>query len=139
MSWTTPKVDWTSQDYYSTVAWNRVRTNMQEVAQLCPTIDKPEPVILDISISRGSFSLPYVSLVNALEQSLLNISNALDDPLIAHFNKVTWYARKSSNYTHNPSYQDWIRWEQFLLTAYTAISLMDKFNYVCAEITCGEA
>lgn len=107
MSWNSPKVNWAPTDYFQLEDWNRIVDNAQYLYDfLNATFAWKDCVLKDTA------ALPYYDIVNNLEQNLYSLSQT-PGFVIVEFTATTWQPRTSTLYTHNPSYQDFNRWEKF--------------------------
>lgn len=118
MSWTTPKTDWKSSDYFLLEDWNRIVSNAQELYNLIgATFSWRDCVLADTA------AMPYYDIVNNLENNLADLQSTLGQPFI-QFLRTVWYPRTSTSWTHNPSAEDFIRWEEFEKTLYKWYNIM---------------
>ena len=138
MSWVNPKTDWRSNDYFNVGDWERIVNNIQYLANAYPNYELQSPNLANINLDRDALSLPYVSLINKLEQNLTLLYDILNEPDEVQWQKVIWYNRLDSNYVRNPDYTDWIRWEKLLLDIYNVISKFVKMSYISNEFISGE-
>ena len=105
MAWSEPKRDWLKSDYFLLEDWNRIVANAQFLYELLEaTFYWRDCQLADTA------ALPYYDLVNNLESNLLDLYESSGFDFI-EFKATTWHARTSSEWTHNPSAEDFIRWE----------------------------
>lgn len=99
------KLNWTESDVFTVGDWNRIVRAARERFQILGIMSQwevcPEAVSTD---------LPYYTIVNALESNLAHLSEAAK----LQFASTVWYPVTHNEYTHNPSYQDFNRWEELL-------------------------
>lgn len=107
MSWLEPKQQWQSTDIFSLEDWNRITGNARYLYDILDaTFEWKECVLEDTA------AIPYYDIINNLEENLYNLSQAVSHTDV-RFVATTWHPRTSKNYTHNPSYLDFNRWERF--------------------------
>ena len=107
MTWVDSKIDWVPTDYFLLQDWQRIVNNgLYLYDYLGATFSWKE-----CSLS-STTDLPYYYIVNNLEDNLKGLS---DVPNLASvsFTPTIWYPRTHDLYTHNPSFEDFIRWEKF--------------------------
>lgn len=105
MAWSTPKKDWLRSDYFLLDDWNRIVANAQFLYELLgATFSWRDCYLADTA------AMPYYDLVNNLESNLLDLCKSFGFDFI-EFEATTWHARTSSEWSHNPSAEDFIRWE----------------------------
>ena len=138
--WSTPKVDWKPIEYFNIEDWQRIRGNLEYLRDRLHAMGTRMPALLETDTGRGYSELPYVHLVNNMEQNLADLREILGADFTEEVAQKTWYARLDSMYTSNPTYQDWNRWERVLLLVYEAIQYIDTyvFSLVSGTSYCGE-
>lgn len=107
MPWTEPKTDWVSTDYFLLQDWQRIVNNgLYLYSYLNATFEWR-----DCNLN-STTDLPYYDIVNKLEDNLEDLSKV---PNLAStlFVPTIWYPRTHEKYTHNPSFEDFTRWEKF--------------------------
>lgn len=139
--WTTPKVDWTALDYYNIEDWQRVRSNLEHVYTWLQNLKDSGPPLLETDTGRGEDELPYVHLVNNMEQNLANLQETLGVNFTEDVAQKTWYERLDIMYNSNPTYADWNRWEVILQLVYEVLEYIDTylFSTVAGTCKCGSA
>lgn len=125
--WTTPKVNWQSFDYFNIEDWQRVRSNLEHVRSWMLSAGLGPSPLLDTDTGRGYEELPYVHLVNNMEENLAKLQKTFGVSFTEDVAQKTWYERLDTMYRSNPTYQDWNRWETILLRAYESIQYIDNF------------
>lgn len=118
MSWTTPKTDWKSSDYFLLEDWNRIVSNAQELYNLIGAIFPWRNCVLE-----NTAAMPYYDIVNNLENNLADLQSTFGQSFV-QFLRTTWYPRTSTSWTHNPSAEDFIRWEEFEEMLYNGYKLL---------------
>ena len=134
--WSTPKIDWKSIDYYNISDWQRVRSNLEHLRDILLEMGLPIPDIHITDTGRGDTELPYVHLVNNMEQNLAELREAFGVNFTEDVAQRTWYARLDVLYTSNPTYADWNRWELILQRVYESIQYIDTYVYTPISSTC---
>lgn len=105
MAWVTPKTDWATSEYFLLSDWNRIVGNAQELYNIIgATFPWRNCTLADTA------ALPYYDIVNNLESNLSDLKSTFGFSFI-EFVKTTWYARTDALWTHNPSAEDFSRWE----------------------------
>lgn len=127
--WTTPKVDWKATDYYNIEDWQRVRNNLEYLRDWLQNLKTSGPPLLETDTGRGYNELPYVHLVNNMEENLAELQEILGVSLTEDVARKTWYDRLDIMYAGNPTYQDWNRWENILLLVYMSIQYIDTYVF----------
>lgn len=107
MSWLEPKQQWQSTDIFSLEDWNRITGNARYLYDMLDATFEWKECILE-----DTAAIPYYDIINNLEKNLYNLSQVVSYTNVG-FVATTWYPRTSENYTHNPSYLDFNRWERF--------------------------
>lgn len=120
MAWIKPKRDWLKSDYFLLEDWNRILDNAQFLYELFGA----EFAWRDCKLA-DTAALPYYDLVNNLEQNLLDLCRASGFDFV-EFEATTWHARTSSEWSHNPSAADFIRWETLVHQLYLWYNIMMK-------------
>jgi hypothetical protein len=134
--WTPPKVNWQSIDYFNIEDWQRVRSNLEHLCNcLADAGFVPKP-LLDTDTGRGYEELPYVHLVNNMEENLANLQETFGVSFTEDVAQKTWYERLDIMYSSNPSYVDWNRWETILLRVYESIQYIDTYVFTPISGTC---
>lgn len=105
MAWIQPKVSWLPVDYFDLSDWDRVTGNFKYLYDLVGATF----TIKDTEL-KDTNAIPFYDVVNNLEDNLQHLYDYLSYSFIT-FAETIWYPRKSSSYTHNPSYEDFNRWE----------------------------
>lgn len=134
--WAEPKVNWRIIDFYNIEDWQRVRSNLEHLRIVLLEKGVPIPDLLDTYSNKGYEELPYVHLVNNMEQNLANLREFFGTTFTENLSQKTWYERLNSLYKENPSYQDWNRWELILLRIYESIQYIDNYLYTPISNTC---
>lgn len=134
--WSTPKVDWKPTDYYNIEDWQRVRANLEYICMWIQNTWSVEMPLLTTNTGRGYEELPYVYLVNNMEENLKNLYTIFGVDFTEDVARRTWYARLDSLYTSNPTYKDWNRWEILLARIYESIQYIDTYIFTPVSGTC---
>jgi len=119
--WFTPKTNWKETDYYNIDDWDRVCSNLEYLHSCLIDLEISIPSLLETNTGRGFNELPYVHLINNMEENLNNLLNSLNIEITENIQRKIWYDRMDIMYESNPNYQDWNRWENILLLAYKEI------------------
>lgn len=128
MAWQTPKIDWKISDYYTFGDFQRLLDNVDYLKSYLDSQGQDTSSIQPIDTSDGVNTIPYVEIINVLEYNLSTLATLFS--MSAYFDQVTWYPVLSDEYTRNPSYLDWIRWEQLTQLLYDSISAETRsYNY----------
>ena len=128
MAWQEPKINWKVTDYYTFSDFQRLLGNIDYLKSYQDSRGQDTSSIQSIDISEGINTIPYVEIINALESNLGALAELFN--MHEHFDKVTWYSVLSDEYIRNPSYVDWIRWEQITQLLYDSISAETRaYNY----------
>jgi len=134
--WTQSKVNWRIADYFNIEDWQRIRNNLEYLRNwLLNAGFEPQP-LLDTDTGRGYEELPYVHLVNNMEENLANLQEAFGVKFTEDVAQKTWYDRLDMMYRSNPSYVDWNRWETILLRVYESIQYIDTYIFSQISGTC---
>ena len=105
MAWSQPKKEWLRSDYFLLEDWNRIVANAQFLYELFgATYTWRDCQLAD------TMALPYYDIVNNLEDNLLDLCKSAGFSFV-NFHSTTWKARTSEDWTHNPSAEDFMRWE----------------------------
>lgn len=134
--WTQPKVNWKSIDYYNIEDWQRVRSNLEHLYSWMMNAGLGPKPLLITDTGRGYAELPYVHLVNNMEQNLANLQETFGVSFIEDVAQKTWYERLDIMYSSNPSYSDWNRWEIILMRVYESIQYIDTYIFSQISGTC---
>lgn len=128
MTWQEPKIDWKVADYYTFNDFQRLIGNIEYLKNYQDSQGQDTSSVQSIDTSEGINTIPYVETINVLEANLEILAELFN--MSAYFNQVTWYPVLSDDYTRNPSYLDWIRWEQLTQLLYDSISAETRsYNY----------
>lgn len=137
MSWSTPKTDWKSSDFYSVQDLLRIQEDQEFLYKWITASGGTVPGYKSLGVINSVNTIPYLSTINTLEHNLQQLASAAK---AANAPKVhTWYARRDRRYVSNPTYQDWNRWEQTLGIILGALQLADAAKIMTNEFYCGEA
>lgn len=134
--WNTPKVNWKPTDYYNIEDWQRVRTNLEYLRTRLHDLGVSGQPLLETDTGRGYDELPYVYLVNNMEENLANLRELFGTDFTEDVAQKTWYARLDDMYESNPTYQDWNRWETILLRVYESIEYIETYIFSPISGTC---
>lgn len=134
--WTQPKVNWQSIDYFNIEDWQRVRSNLEHLRNWMLNAGLEPKPLLDTDTGRGYEELPYVHLVNNMEENLANLQETFGVSFTEDVAQKTWYERLNIMYSSNPSYADWNRWETILLRVYESIQYIDTYVFTPISGTC---
>lgn len=134
--WTTPKVNWQSTDYYNIEDWQRVRSNLEHLHTWLQNLKASGPPLLETDTGRGYNELPYVYLVNNMEENLANLQETFGVNFVEDVARKTWYDRLDIMYESNPTYADWNRWETILKRVYESIQYIDTYIFSTISGTC---
>ncbi len=127
--WTTPKVDWKSIDYFNIEDWQRVRSNLEHLRDWLQSMKSTMPSLLETDTGRGYNELPYVHLVNNMEENLANLRETFGVSFTEDVARRTWYDRLDIMYKNNPTYKDWNRWENILRLIHEALQYIDTYVF----------
>lgn len=105
MPWVQPKTTWETTDLFTLTDWQRIVSNAEYLYDLIGATFTWQACALS-----STMELPYYDIVNALESNLYNLCVTAQYNS-AVFNQVEWFARTSQYWTHNPSAEDFNRWE----------------------------
>lgn len=110
--WQEPKMDWLASEYFLLSDWQRIVNNAEYLYSFLDATFEWLPC--DIT---STSELPYYDIVNNLEQNLWQLSQVPSFVAIP-FEATEWQPRTGAQYTHNPSYEDYNRWEVFEWNVY---------------------
>lgn len=127
--WTNTKTNWVSTDYFNIEDWQRIRNNLEYLHAELVGHKKAPPQLLDTDTGRGYNELPYVHLVNNMEQNLATLQEIFGVKFTEDVAQKTWYDRVDMLYTSNPTYADWNRWETILQLVYESIRYIDTYIF----------
>lgn len=127
--WSTPKVNWKSTDYYNIEDWQRVRNNLEHLRTWLQNLGVSGPALLETDTGKGYNELPYVHLVNNMEENLANLRELFGVDFTEEVAQKIWYERLDAMYKSNPTYQDWNRWEIILLRVYESIQYIETYIF----------
>lgn len=128
MAWQEPKINWKVTDYYTFSDFQRLLGNIDYLKSYQDSRGQDTSGVQSIDISEGINTIPYVEIINVLESNLGALAELFN--MREHFDQVTWYSVLSDEYIRNPSYVDWIRWEQITQLLYDSISAETRaYNY----------
>ncbi len=136
MAYTYSKTNWVDTDTFEVADWRRIRDNYYAIyeglVRLSVLRGTTLPDIVDVS---SSLSMPYFSDVNDLESALQYMYTEADMPIVEWRARVTWTYRTSASYAQvgNPSFEDFNRWETFILGMYNILDYLDTYenNIIC--------
>lgn len=128
MAWQEPKINWKVTDYYTFSDFQRLLGNIDYLKSYQDSRGQDTSGVQSIDTSEGINTIPYVEIINVLESNLGALAELFN--MHEHFDQVTWYPVRSDEYTRNPSYVDWIRWEQITQLLYDSITAETRaYNY----------
>ena len=134
--WITPKVDWKSTDYYNIEDWKRVRSNLEHLWSWITINRVSNQSLLQTDTGRNRNELPYVHLINNMEQNLSYLQSVFGVNFTENVAQRTWYSRLDALYTSNPDFNDWNRWEMILKRVYESIQYIDTYVFSSISGTC---
>lgn len=134
--WLTPKTNWRSSDFFNIEDWQRICTNLDHLCSWMHDLGLTVPTLLDMNVGADCNAMPYVHHVNNLEENLASLQRVFGTDFQEDVSKKIWYARKDANYTSNPTYQDWNRWERILLLVYESLQYIETANFSIISGTC---
>lgn len=111
MSYLTPKTDFTASDYYNYTDINRVAGNIQYMADLLRDSGY-EINLLPFAPDFTQSTLPYLQLINTLEENLERLRLAIPLEPRDYLAARQWYHTADERYERNPMYPDANRWEE---------------------------
>lgn len=132
MAWLTPKTDWTSSDYYTYDALNRVESNTDEVLSKVNTVYGSVPSTDPSITNRTTLSIEFQDSLNRIESNLLAIKNFLHEPVGWIPPITTWVSRQVFDYV------DANRLEVNILLLYDLISGSENTLPKCGNFRCGQ-
>lgn len=130
MTWLTPKINWTSEDYYNAQDLNRVENNTIEVANLIKQLIGINVNIEETVTDRNYNTIEFADSLNRVERNLeklsvLNLSGLKEL-------KTTWQAGDAF------SYKDAIRLENNLKILHDVLYKNLKNIKYCGSFNCGQ-
>lgn len=134
--WSQPKVNWKSTDYYNIEDWQRIRNNLEYLRNYLADAGFCTQPLLVTDTGRGYSELPYVHLVNNMEENLAALQETFGVSFLEDVSRKTWYERLDAMYSSNPTYLDWNRWETILLRVYESIQYIDSYVFTPVSGTC---
>jgi hypothetical protein len=134
--WSQPKVSWRSVDYFNIEDWQRVRNNLEHLHNYLADAGFIMVPLLETDTGRGYSELPYVHLVNNMEENLKSLQEIFGVSFTEDVAPKTWYDRLDILYRRNPTYADWNRWETILLRVYESIQYIDTYLFSQVSGTC---
>lgn len=134
--WSTPKVNWKQTDFYNIEDWQRVRNNLAYLRDWIQSAGLGTVNLLITDTGRGYAELPYVHLVNNMEENLASLRETFGVNFTEDVARKTWYERLDIMYSSNPTYRDWNRWETILLRVYESIQYIDTYVFTPISGTC---
>ncbi len=111
MSYITPKTNFTANDHYNYIDINRVAGNIQYMADLL----RDSGYEIDLLPFEPDFtlsSLPYLQVINNLEDDLERLRLAVPLEPRDYLAARRWYRTDDPSYDRNPMYLDANRWEK---------------------------
>ena len=121
MAWTQPKLNWKESDNFTFDDFQRIINNVYFLRDALKDFGLSVEGVSTFDLSRGTATIPYVSVINSLEQSIRIL--VLCQAPNAEVPVVTWFPINSKQYARNPNYLDWLRWEQQLQSVMTTLNL----------------
>ena len=134
--WYAPKTNWRSTDYYNIEDWQRVRNNLEYIRSWLESIKVSGLSLLNTDVGDGYSAMPYVHLVNNMEQNLANLQSIFGVDFTGDVAQKVWYERLHDMYKSNPTYQDWNRWEYILACVYESIQYIDTYVFTPISGAC---
>ena len=134
--WTQPRVNWRSVDYFNIEDWQRIRNNLEHLRNYLVSAGFITPPLLETDTGRGYSELPYVHLVNNMEENLASLQEIFGVSFTEDVAQRTWHDRLDMLYSSNPTYADWNRWETILLRVYESIQYIDTYIFSQISGTC---
>ena len=114
--WRTPKTNWTSSDIVSLEDWQRWVDNGLYLHKMLS-----EPFEWRECSLHSKWDIPYYDVVNNLELNLQDLQQILIS-IDAEYTPELWYPVRNPNWSGNPSYVDFNRWETFELAAHKVLA-----------------
>lgn len=68
--WTTPKTDWSTQDYFSAGDYNRIIRNLEHLKGMAEALAYVVAPWTDLGEDVGQTDYPYAPMINAIEDNL---------------------------------------------------------------------
>jgi hypothetical protein len=130
MAWEDPKTDWTELDYINFWDFNRIESNILEVANYLNSIGFLIPSLTAV-IDRTNYSFDYLSSINRIESNLELIKNLLATP-------IDWQPTKLWKIGMGFTFEDANRLENSAQLLIDAGELVFKNYQYCGTVTCGE-
>ena len=112
--WLEPKIDWTSNDYMNYDDWLRITGNLQHLKNVYYIPGRWRSMTID----EGRNGYPTVEIVNNLEENLTLVRNYLRNQSSSPYLPSSWFAKLDPQYSHNPNYEDFNRWEKMTYDMY---------------------
>ena len=134
--WTQPKLDWKPTDYFNIEDWQRIRSNLEHLLIALQENKKVIFPLLETDTGKGYNELPYVHLVNNMEENLAKLQETFGVNFTEDVAQKTWYERLDILYTSNPSYLDWNRWETILQLVYESLEYINTYIFAPVSNTC---
>lgn len=134
--WMKPKVDWQSTDYFNIEDWQRIRSNLEHLCEWMLNAGLGRVPLLETDTGRGYEELPYVHLVNNMEENLRQLQEVFAVDFTENVGAKFWYDRLDALYSSNPTCDDWNRWETILLRVYESIQYIDTYVFAPISGTC---
>lgn len=128
MGWAQPKTNWTLLDYFNLEDWNRIKNNLDVLNELLDSQHMISTPLLDLTLNKGTLSIPYVTDVNNLEENLKRIYEILGFSIYETTPTKVWYSRLSNLYASNPTSDDWNRWEELILRIRYSLDYMSSYE-----------
>lgn len=125
-----PKINWTSDDYYNYADVNKVESNIKIVANYLESIGYIIP-LEDVITNRNMLSIDFISSINRVERNLDNIRVNMITPPSYETMKV-WSNKMGF------SFDDANRYEKNLLLLYKWAQLIKESYKYCGTFACGE-
>ncbi len=135
MDYITPKTDFLADDYYNAGDMNRVAGNILYLAGLLA--DSGYPVELLPFSGFTMRSLPYLQVINALEDNLERLRRSVPLNPRDYLPAPHWYPDMDERFDGNPDFTDANRWEMNLeLLRRILVSLRAGWIF-CGVSSCG--
>lgn len=134
--WITPKDSWRPVDFYNIEDWKRVRTNLEHIHSWLQALKVTVPALLPTDSGKEYDEMPYVHLVNNMEQNLATLLLVFGTDFVGGVAPKVWYERLDEMYTSNPTYEDWNRWEYILKCVYESIQYIDTYVFTPVSGSC---
>lgn len=127
--WIAPKVDWKSTDYFNVEDWQRIRGNLEHLHTWLQGLRTSVSPLLETYTNKEYDELPYVHLVNNMEENLAKLQETFGVRFTEDFDQKTWYERLDTMYKSNPTHVDWNRWENILLRVQESLQYIDTYVF----------